>query len=272
METELVATAHILEGFDHSLESGFPVETGKALHYSIRNGYHAGFAGHAISLVGHQVPYGEESLLLVYLEHSLHHIVHPGGLYYAEQGHFSPVGIPERESGVIVEIRFRVYLVVGTAVAAIHVVEERRGYNRVVECGVELLFGNRIGLDAYAGEFPVPGIAGGAADLVEIPAGNLGLEVHPGSIRTDGGKTDLDKHLLTFGGAETRPREHPLLLFAIIVRRLDVFHFHRLRELGIEVDALVLCPALREAPAADGIAADGLGIGLGGMVPVAAVL
>ena len=243
-DAEFVPDSHSVQGALEGLVGGLAVESPESLHNGICNGDDACLTGHAVGFVGHQVPDGQEALLLANLEHGLHHIVHPLRLDDAEKRHFGAVGVPEREGGVVVEVCLFVDLIVRTTVGAIHVVEKRWGYHAVVKGGVENGFGRLPCLYLYLGKCLVPGRAGIGADLVEFPAADFPAEVHLGAVGADSGNTHLDEHLFTFGGAETRPREQSLLLLTIIVRRLDEFHFHGLGELGIEVDALVLRPSL----------------------------
>ena len=176
-------------GGDAGVEGLIGVEGRVALHDGIGNYGHGVVANHAPVLVGVVAPDGQHVLgaLVEMRQHRPHHVGVAGGLHQVQQRVQGPVGVPERESGVVGALG-AVDVLVEAPVLAIHVLVHGGAEKGVVEGRVEVLlvgFVRRLHHDATQLLLPLglPGPLHG----VEIPARCLGPQVgqrpgrtHPG--------------------------------------------------------------------------------------------
>ncbi len=73
----------------------FIVNSGNLFHNGIGHGNYAGVPHHAVRLAAHQVPYRELSLLVVYVQHSIHDIGPQLRVNHVVKRHCRAVSIPE---------------------------------------------------------------------------------------------------------------------------------------------------------------------------------
>ena len=185
---EAVLHAQVLPAVGHGGRGGHGGEDfivgeagAEAFHHGVGKGNQTGVPHHAVRLIAHQVPDREVALLLVNMVHGGHDVVHLFGMDERHQRHGGPVGVPEGEGGIVLEIALA-HQVVASAVLAVHVIVPAGGHHRMVEGGVEdrALIGI-VGFDFHLAQFLVPGGAGGSLDGLEVPAGEFGGHVGLGA-------------------------------------------------------------------------------------------
>ncbi len=180
------------------------------------------------------------------------------------------IGVPQREGRVVGEALRLVHGVVGAAVAAVAVHEERRRHQRVIERGVEVAPHRRRRVDLQNLERPRPLILRGAAHRLEIPARHGGGEVGERVVLAHRGDRHLHHQLRARGvgeveGADQRApldlragarllagRRREALVEHLLLGVAQLMPAHRAREAHREVQLPPRRPAARLPKAADG--------------------
>ena len=149
---------------------------------------------HAPILVAHVRPYGQDAVhaLAVVGEHRVHDVAAAVAADEVEQRVQCPVGIPDRENGIIVEIPGLVYLVVDTAVFTVRIHIDRRVYHRVVERRIEHTQRLVAALGFNYRHLLLPLACGVGRRLVERAPASLGTQVGQRPARSHGRQRHLD--------------------------------------------------------------------------------
>ena len=88
----------------HRLVGLFPVEAGDAFQDGIRDDGDRMVPGHGIGFPGADVPYRQQSVVVVERQHAVDHVGHPAGLGDGEQGVQRPESVPEGEYRVFITV------------------------------------------------------------------------------------------------------------------------------------------------------------------------
>ena len=161
--------------------------------------------------------------------------------------------------------RIVVYLVIGTAILAIDIREERWSVQIVIHSRIEnLLLLGRCAIDANLRDLVVPLCVALLAHLVELRRSNLTLEVQTRTLQTYRRQCRLHSNLLALLGAEV-----DTVVEVTLIDRLE--RVERLRELDDEEYLLCICPAIGVAMTNNATVALGLGIQILGTIPATTV-
>ncbi len=260
------------------LEGVLAVDTRDVLHDGVGHDDDTRVADHAVGLVAPQVPDRQAPLLVGDGDHRIDDLGHALRLQDRQQRHLGPVGIPQREDRVGRTVRRHAHLAVGAAVRAVDVAEGRRSDQRVVKGRVEDRAGRLVGgLDPHLRQLVVPRPSGRFGRRCEVPAGKLRGEVLRGALDAHGRQSHLHEQLLALRRVELDAgiarRDRRRLRFDRLARLLVADRLRGFRELGHEVDLLILRPARRVTPAGETrLVVREEEARIGGLVPAAAVL
>ncbi len=130
--------------------------------------------------------------LAVVCEHRVHDVAAAVAADEVEQRVQCPVGIPDRENGIIVEIPGLVYLVVDTAVFTVRIHIDRRVYHRVVERTYRAYAAPRRCLGLQLPTSAPPTCVRRRRRLVERAPASLGTQVGQRPARSHGRQRHLD--------------------------------------------------------------------------------
>ena len=179
-----------------------------------------------------------------------------------QQRVIGPVGVPQREGGVVGETFGPADALVVLEETAVGILEEERREETAVGRRIEGLLRAGRALDRETRKLRLPELLAAAANLVERKTGRL-AEIAPRSVGIDRRDGHTDGHLLLLAGSEADPEFQilaPGLTVAAEARRVVADAFAALydaeigdrhRELGREIDVSLGPPALHQLVAGE---------------------
>ncbi|MNS51199.1 hypothetical protein D3C72_838670 [compost metagenome] len=262
----------VVGGLHHRLQRLVRVETTDTLHVGIGDHRHRVVADHAPVFQAMERPHRQHAVgtVLMMGQHGIDEIaVALLRLHQGQQGVQGTVGIPQRERRIIRIALGLVYGVVGAAVLAVGIHEQRRPQQRVVQRGVGAATRVLRRIDIQHRQRLRPLLLCLRAHAVEIEVGHFGIEVGDGARLAD----RRDRHLhhqrrLQLAEVERAHQLPPLdlrALFRVLLARgrkalvddvlLGVVQFvagQRPRETHREVQLAAGCPTAGLAETGDG--------------------
>ena len=174
-------------GGDHVAEGLAGVPIAEALEVGVDDDRDRVVADHAVGFLAAVGPDRKVAVVRarepVVCQAGLDEVIDAAGLDECQKRVLGAERIPERQFGVVVEPLDGVHLAVGASDLAVNVTQERGGDQGMVDGRVKSLLEVLIlGLDLKRRRGRGPRRCGGGGDGLEIPAGQLSLEVLAGTI------------------------------------------------------------------------------------------
>ena len=196
----------------HGFVCGIHIETLVSFDDGVTHGYNARIADHAVGLIRPEMPNRKFTLLLVYLQHGIHHVISLFGMKDVKKRHSRPVSVPKREYRIVGERLVLTYNIVRAAVLPVHITEGRGMDHRMIKRGVE--YGSVISIrsgDINLRQFRIPSCGSVRNHVFEIPSGKFSGHICGCPFHADRGDRHFHKNLFTLRCFEVHPRIHRFL-------------------------------------------------------------